>query len=119
MEVEVLSKEENKLLGRVEVRFRVVHSEGTTPPREAVKDALISALKIKDKTVVIDHLKSQFGKRESKGYAKVYQSLEDASKIERKYTLLRNKLVSEEAPKEETKEQAKERAHEKSGEAEE
>lgn len=92
MEVEVDSDQENRLLSRREVRFTVRHDAGT-PGREAVRDALKAALKLKDQPLVIDHIKTSFGKREANGYAKVYESLEAASRVERRHVLVRNGLL--------------------------
>ncbi len=97
MEVEVIEQQENKLLGRLEVRFTVRHEEGGTPGREAVREALQKALKVKDQPLVIDHIKTSFGMREAKGYAKVYDSLEAASRVERRHVLQRNGLLEGEA----------------------
>ncbi len=99
MEIDVLSKEENKLLKRLEVRFVVSYDEGATPTREAVRDQLAKILRVKGAPLVLDHLVTEFGKREAKGYAKIYDSLEDAMKVERKHILERNKLLEEKAEK--------------------
>ncbi len=96
MEVEVRSKQENKLLNRLEVVFTVRHEESSTPDRDSVRQALEKLLKLKAKLVVIDHISTQFGKREAQGYAKVYDSLEEASQVERKYVLARNNLLEAE-----------------------
>lgn len=97
MEVEVVEQQENKLLNRVEVRFTVRHDEGGTPTRQAVREALQAALKVKDRPLVVDHIKTSFGKREAQGYAKVYESLEAAARVERRHVLQRNGLLEGEA----------------------
>ncbi|MCJ2520456.1 MAG: 30S ribosomal protein S24e [Candidatus Thermoplasmatota archaeon] len=96
MEVEVLSKQKNKLLSRLEVKFTLRFDEGPTPRRDSVRLALEKLLKLKDKAVVIDYIIPEFGKREAGGYAKVYDSLEEASRVERKYVLKRNGLLEAE-----------------------
>lgn len=93
MEVEIRSQEENKLLNRLEVRFRVRQEGGPTPTRDAIREALAKQLKLKDRVLVVDHVRSEFGKAEVRGYAKVYASLEDARRVERLHVLARNKLA--------------------------
>ncbi len=97
MQVNVLSREENKLLKRLEVRFVVSYDEGATPAREVVREELAKILRVKGGPLVIDHITTEFGKREARGYAKVYSTLEDATKVERKHILERNRLLEEKA----------------------
>lgn len=98
MEVEVVSKDENKLLERTEVRFKAVHAKEGTPQRDAVREKLASLLKVPKERVVIDSMESEFGKMETLGYAKVYKSKEAAVKYEREHILIRNKLKEKAAP---------------------
>jgi small subunit ribosomal protein S24e len=44
-------------------------------------------------TVVIDSVKTQFGKEEAIIYGKIYDTVENAKKIEPDYILLRHKLI--------------------------
>ncbi len=97
MEMEIVSRRENKLLGRLEVRFLVRHEEGTTPSRSEMQEGLSKELKVGKKVLVLDSVHSQFGKREASGYAKVYESLEDAQRLERPHVLRRNGLAEEPA----------------------
>ncbi|MEE9164412.1 MAG: 30S ribosomal protein S24e [Thermoplasmata archaeon] len=97
MEMEIVSRRENKLLDRLEVRFLVRHEEGTTPSRPEIQEGLAKELKVGKKVLVLDNVHPQFGKREASGYAKVYESLEDAQRLERPHVLRRNGLVEEPA----------------------
>jgi small subunit ribosomal protein S24e len=92
MEVEVISKKENILLDRTEIRFKAVHAKEGTPQREAVRDKLVSLLKASKERVIVDAMDSEFGKTETVGYAKVYKTKEAAMKFEREQILVRNKL---------------------------
>ncbi len=92
MEVEVVSKEENQLLDRVEVTFKAVHANEGTPQREVVREKLASLLKVGKERVIVDSMKSEFGRMETIGYAKVYKTKEAAMKYEREHILVRNKL---------------------------
>ncbi|MCJ2530881.1 MAG: 30S ribosomal protein S24e [Candidatus Thermoplasmatota archaeon] len=96
MEIEILSRRENKLLSRMEVRFQVRYEEGTTPSRPEMREGLTKELKLNKQVLVVDSVHSQFGKREARGYAKIYESVEDARRLERPHVLARNGLA--EAP---------------------
>ena len=112
MEVEIISKKENPLIGRLEVNFKVSHPKEITPGRKTVRDEIASLLKVKKDTIVIDNMKPQFGKPETIGYAKVYKSKNDALQMETKAVLKRNALL------EETKEKAKKKEEKKEGKKE-
>lgn len=92
MEVEVVSKKENILLDRTEIRFKAMHPKEGTPQREAVRDKISALLKAPKERVIVDSMDSEFGKTETVGYAKVYKTKEAAMKYEREEILVRNKL---------------------------
>ena len=92
MEVEIVSKKENELLDRTEVKFKAVHMKEGTPQREAVREKLAAMLKATKERVIVDSMNSEFGKTETIGYAKVYKNKDSAMKYEREHVLVRNKL---------------------------
>ena len=92
MEVEIISKKENLMIGRLEVNFKVSHPKEITPNRQEVREEIASLLKIKKDRLVIDNMKPEFGKPETIGYAKVYKSKDDVLQMETKAVLKRNKL---------------------------
>ncbi len=92
MEIEIISKKENELLDRIEVRFKAVHAKEGTPQREAVREKIAAALKAAKERVIVDSMDSEFGKMETTGYAKVYKTKDAAMKYEREHVLVRNKL---------------------------
>ncbi|HEX7391498.1 MAG TPA: 30S ribosomal protein S24e [Thermoplasmata archaeon] len=92
MEIEVLSKKENELLDRIEVKFKATHSKEGTPQREAVREKLAGLLKATKERVIVDSMDSEFGRMETVGYAKVYKTKDAAMKYEREHVLVRNKL---------------------------
>ncbi len=98
MEIEIVSKNENKLLERIEVMFKATHMKEGTPQRDAVRDKIASLLNVSKDRVVIDSMKSEFGRMETVGYAKAYESKEAAMKFERKHILIRNRLKEKTAP---------------------
>ncbi len=96
MEIEIISKKENPLLERTEIHFEVEHPGEKTPTRDAVRAQLSEMLKAPKDAVILNELKSEFGRVVSKGYAKVYKDGDSAKKIERKHILVRNKLAKKE-----------------------
>ena len=93
MEIQVLDRRENALLKRVEVTFKVVHKAEPTPTRDALRAELAKALNATKDIVIVDGAASTFGRYETRGYAKVYKTMEQALSVERKHILIRNKLV--------------------------
>ena len=112
MELEIQDKRENHLMARTEVHFIVHHPNSPTPKRDAVRDELSKSLKAPKERIVVDHMNSHFGLHDTRGYAKIYASKEEAMKVEREYLLKRNRLVKEEK-KEKKEEAAPEPAEEK------
>ena len=97
MEVEIVSKKENILLDRTEVKFKVVHPKEGTPKREDVRDKISAAVKAPKERIIVDAMDSEFGRTVTVGYAKVYKTKESAVKFEREQILVRNKLKEKKA----------------------
>lgn len=93
MKVEIVSKNENKLMDRVEVRFRADHDGEATPTRDAIRTALATAMAVQKDRVVVSDMESKYGLGASDGYAKVYTSVDAAKKNEKEYLLIRNGLA--------------------------
>lgn len=100
MEIEVISEKENPMLHRTDVRFRIVHEEAS-PSRLSVRDSLAAKLNKDSSEVVIHRLDTKYGMRKTIGYAKVYESPEDAIEVEQDYMLDRNKIGAEDEEAEE------------------
>ena len=96
MEIKVTEIRENKLLGRKEIYFDVIHEGEPTPSRADVKGKLVAMLDLDPETVVIQYIRSYFGSRVSKGYAKAYESKERMFYIEPEYILVRDGLIQKE-----------------------
>jgi small subunit ribosomal protein S24e len=84
MEFEIVNDKRNELLHRREVEFTLTYS-GATPSRTQVLGKLAAILNLNERLVVIDSLKTRFGKMELVGIARVYDNEESKSKIEREY----------------------------------
>jgi len=91
MNIEIIDEQENPMLHRTDVTFRVIHEEAT-PERLSVRDSLAAKLGKDAEEVVIRELNTKFGMRTTIGEAKVYDDQAFASEIERAYVLDRNKI---------------------------
>ncbi|MDZ7700903.1 MAG: 30S ribosomal protein S24e [Halobacteriales archaeon] len=92
MEITVVDEEENPMLHRTDVTFRVSHVEAT-PDRLAIRDSLAARLNKDADEVVIRKLDTKFGMRTTFGEAKVYESPVQAQEVEQAYMLERNKIA--------------------------
>jgi len=106
MEIEIDSKKNNPLINRTEVRFTIRHKGESTPNREIVRSELAEKLNVKKEDVVVDNIHTSFGVQQIKGYAKIYNTIENAKGWERSHILERNKLIEKKAKKERGKKAA-------------
>lgn len=95
MEIDIISEKENPMLHRRDVRFEVVH-EDASPSRLSVRDSLAAKLNKDAGEVVVRTVDTKYGMRKSIGYAKVYDTPEQARDVEQEYMLDRNKIGVEE-----------------------
>lgn len=93
MQAEIVSRKENPLLKRVEIEFRIVHHGEGSPTRDTAREEIAKLAKAPKDRVIIDNMRSQFGKPETVGYAKIYDSREDALEVEREHILARNEFI--------------------------
>lgn len=103
MEITILSEDENPMLHRTDVRFRVSHAEAT-PDRLGVRDSLAARLGKDADEVVIRSLDTKFGMRTTLGEAKVYESADRATDVEQDHMLERNSIGAEDGDAEEAEE---------------
>jgi len=93
MELKIIEKKENPLLHRIEVRFEVAHPKSKTPTRDEVRSLLAANLNAEKDRVILDSMETPFGAAITRGFAKIYDDVENAKKIEPEYILIRNKLI--------------------------
>jgi small subunit ribosomal protein S24e len=128
MDIKVLEEKKNPLLQRREVKFSVSHNLGT-PSRDDIKAKIAAYLNSKPELVIIERMRSEFGKRETRGYAKIYETAERLKRVETEHIVQRNEQKKEakkegeapraEAPKAEAKAEApKAAAHKAEAKAE-
>ena len=89
MDIQVISEKNNPILKRREISFKVIHDEAT-PSRKSIVERLAATQNSKVGLVFVDSLKTEFGKRETIGYAKIYETEERAKQIERAHIIERN-----------------------------
>ncbi|WP_435076985.1 30S ribosomal protein S24e [Halococcus sp. AFM35] len=107
MDIEIIREEENPMLHRTDVRFELTHDEAT-PSRLSVRDSLAARLNKDAGEVVVHELDTKFGMRKTLGYAKVYDSADDAREVEQTYMLERNKIGVDEEDDDEASAEAEE-----------
>lgn len=88
MECEVTRDSRNELLSRREVDF-ALRFDGATPSRMQVIGKLAATLNVNEKLVVLDSLKTGFGRTELSGTARVYDTEEQKTKTERAFLMTR------------------------------
>ncbi|MDI9646388.1 MAG: 30S ribosomal protein S24e [Archaeoglobales archaeon] len=89
MEVFVDLERYNPLLRRKEIYCRISY-EGKTPTREEVRSKISGLFAAEPERIVVDYIKTEFGRMEAKAYVKIYDSKEQLEKIEDKHILARN-----------------------------
>ena len=95
MDIQVVSEKSNPILKRREISFKVIHDEAT-PSRKSIVERLAATQNSKVGLVFVDGLKTEFGKRETIGYAKIYETEERAKQIERAHIIERNTFAKPE-----------------------
>lgn len=102
MEIKIVSTKDNPLLKRKEVGFTITQGpKEKTPKRLDAKIAVANAVQAKASVVYIKSMETLTGTSITKGFANVYQSDEQAKKVEPEYIRKRN---NPEKPKEEASE---------------
>lgn len=96
MEIEFIETKDNQLLERMEIKFKATHPGEATVSRDAIREKIASLARSSKEKVIVDSMNSKFGMGQTTGYAKVYKTVEGAKKHERKYVLVRNKLIEAE-----------------------
>ncbi len=93
MQIEIKTQRENPTLARQEVEFVLHHPGEPTPKRSQVQELVASKAGGQASNVIVDSMKSEFGRGTTKGYAKVYETKEAALEVEPEHLLVRNGLV--------------------------
>ena len=81
MQLEIVEKKENKLLEREALIVRGTH-EGPTPTRLAVKQAVVTKLKVPADQVMVRAMSTRFGDQGFSAEVHVYKTAQRAQQIE-------------------------------------
>jgi small subunit ribosomal protein S24e len=98
LDIRVITEKNNPLLNRREIVFKVLHDEAT-PSRKSIVDRLAATMNSKEGLVMVDSLKTDFGRRETVGYAKIYETVDRAKEVERPHIVERNTFKKAEEAK--------------------
>jgi small subunit ribosomal protein S24e len=97
LKLEIESRRENALQDRTEIWFTIEHSGEPTPKRDEMRAKLAEKTSVPKERVIVDHTETEYGTGFSRGYAKVYNSIEAAKKAEKNYMLVRHGLAQKKA----------------------
>ncbi len=96
MEVEILTKNENKLLHRKEITAKISHINEPTPKRLETRDKLAATVNSDSDRTVIIKIDSEFGRSVSKVEFRVYDTSDQMKAVEFPYILKRNGFLDKE-----------------------
>ncbi|MCY3410318.1 MAG: 30S ribosomal protein S24e [Candidatus Heimdallarchaeota archaeon] len=97
MEIEILEKKTNDLLNREEVKFKVIHKNAATPPRDSIAAKLAAILNSDRSNTILKEVRGEYGVQYSIGYADVYEDAQVINQLVPKYLRKRNGLLKEES----------------------
>ncbi|GAB7016920.1 30S ribosomal protein S24e [Methanogenium cariaci] len=89
MDFEFARDEYNGLLKRRELEFLLAF-EGATPSRRQILGKLCALQNVPEDRVVLDSLKTSFGKQDLNGYARIYEDAETLKATEPNYLVERS-----------------------------
>ncbi|MCK8518746.1 30S ribosomal protein S24e [Methanoculleus sp. 7T] len=94
MEFEITRDMRNEVLNRRELAFTLTF-DGPTPSRKSIQEKLAAMLNKNESLLVLDSLKTRFGKMEVTGHARIYDDEESKKSTERGYLLKRGEPKAE------------------------
>ena len=87
MEIEFIEEKENKLFNRKEIKFYVDYDGEPTPKLLDIKSKLVALLNTQKDLIVVDNVQPHYGEPKAKGYAKVYDTVDDLKYIEAEHII--------------------------------
>ncbi|MFH1173632.1 MAG: hypothetical protein V1725_00685 [archaeon] len=99
MDVSILSKNENQLLSRQEIKAKLSF-EGAIPSRKNVRKAVAESAKAKEDLVLIRKIQPKYGEQSALVTAYVFENVETFQKLATKAMLKRHGLLAEEKKEE-------------------
>ncbi len=95
-ELKVENVNDNILLHRKEIHYRLVFKNEPTPSREKIREIIAKNMGAPKDLVIVERNIQETGMNEVKGYSKVYKDKESAMLYEPDYELIRNGLKGKE-----------------------
>ncbi|NOQ29236.1 MAG: 30S ribosomal protein S24e [Methanosarcinales archaeon] len=92
MAIEIVKDEENVLLNRRDIVFK---TEEIGMSRKSAKNTLVALLDTTPELLILDRMKSQYGKPDILGYARLYDNEQNLRRIEPDYMIARNAQAKE------------------------
>ncbi|KAB3544203.1 MAG: 30S ribosomal protein S24e [ANME-2 cluster archaeon] len=92
MAIEIVKDEENVLLNRRNIVFK---TEEIGMSRKSAKNTLVALLDTDPKLLILDRMKSQYGRQDILGYARLYDNEQNLRRIEPDYMIARNAPAKE------------------------
>ncbi len=87
MDIEIVKDEENVLLNRRDIVFK---TEEIGMSRKSAKNTLVALLDTTPELLILDRMKSQYGRQDIRGYARLYDNEQNLRRIEPDYMIARN-----------------------------
>jgi len=94
LNIEVKRDWMNKLLNRRELDL-IISYESSTPRRDEVRKLIAEKYGVEVERVIVEKLESMFGALKAKAHIHIYETVEDAKRIERRHILRRHGLLEE------------------------
>lgn len=95
-ELKVENVNDNVLLHRKEVHYRLIFKNEPTPSRDKIRDIIAKNMGSPKELVIVERNIQETGLNEVKGYSKIYKDKESAMLYEPDYELIRNGLKNKE-----------------------
>jgi small subunit ribosomal protein S24e len=106
MNINIISKSENTVIGRKEFLFELGY-EKTTPKKTDVREAIVTKTGVLPDTLVIKSINQHTGEKKATVIAYAYSDVELMMAVEPKYILRRNGFIKDEEKKDEKKPEEK------------
>ena len=96
MLMEVVTRKENDLLNRVEIEFRIRHSQKPTPSRNELMEMVLKVEPgSKKELVILKRVNTRFGQAFTTGFAHVYSDKDSLESTEMEYMITRHASFNE------------------------
>ncbi|MCK4972772.1 MAG: 30S ribosomal protein S24e [Candidatus Heimdallarchaeota archaeon] len=95
MKIDIIEKNENKLLERTEIRAKVDHVGQPVPKRDEFLSKLAALLNKERNQVVLVKLEAKYGEGKSLALVHVYDTTERAIAVEKEFLLKRSGILED------------------------